>query len=276
MGSSERKATPLDFAEYAKGFSIACADHGTDYVSALPESEWRKIITGSKSSKCKVTKPKTWVGEELHVFLGFDAPLSECCKRSVDAWRWYKEAPQKECCLAVIDLFRRKEENARGLTFIREGMLPKCCREALEHHRWWLRLERAGGIELLPSARREIVTALYRVSWAQETTTRTVGRDIDEFILATARVYGRAGGQIRFARNGSVAAAPSYSAFLSCLRHSLPPHMQSSPAAIVRHAREVLEGRRQWNWDPEREVTKLARLKPAKQRKPRKKVLRPR
>jgi hypothetical protein len=242
--------------------------------------------------------------------LSEEKPSEECCELTVDLFRRTEDLAQKcrkvraaelpKCCQAALTGYRwwegleasggvRLSERSRMelVTILyRTNRRPITPKDVAQWSRAISRLSSVGRQDLIEAAeadRRMIIEHRSpnddQLPWI-DGDGATLG-DLNGFIQVTAAIYKGCGGNVsRLARNGLDAQevrAPSFAAFLARLRPLLPPDMaRLQTASLLRHVREVLEGRHVWRWSDESQSFKLTRRLPSKRMKSRKKVLCPR
>jgi hypothetical protein len=202
--------------------------------------------------------PSTLKEAELHRILGPKATaeqLAACCRSAVRDWRVSKEPPRELCCRSTVELYKRREDFANALKKKTEAELPLWCKNALRAYHWWQALEHEGNIELTALQRLSILHALH---WVSHGVIRK--DDLDQFIKAIAQIYVQAGGKITgFVRHGEDAHSP-FAKFLAYLRSVLPEPLRCrdlrdrdtgdvyvTPTNLLRHARAVVHGKRDWH-----------------------------
>ena len=239
---------PAQFVIFARQFSTLCPEHGTHYKAALPGYE-------------PPISPRTLPDAELHRILGPNATaeqLAACCRGAVREWRVWgalEESPRELCCRSAVETYKRREIYAKTLKKVPESALPPCCEAALQAYLWWQSLDNEGAINLTADQRLSIVRALY---WVSHGVIRK--DDLDQFIKVVAQIYVQAGGKISgFVRHGG-SAHSSFAKFLAYLRSVLPEHLRCrdlrdrdtgdvyvTPTNLLRHARPVVHGKRDWH-----------------------------
>jgi hypothetical protein len=236
---------PAQFVIFARQFSTLCPEHGTDYKAALPGYE-------------PPISPRTLPDVELHRILGPNATaeqLAACCRSAVRDWRVSKESPRERCCRSAVELYKRREDSAKAQKKKTESDLDPCCKSALRAYRWWQVLEHEGNIKLTALQRLSIVRALH---WVSHGVVRK--DDLDQFIKVIAQIYVQAGSKITgFVRHGGDAHSP-LAKLLAYLRSVLPEPLRCrdlrdrdtgdvyvTPTNLLRHARQVVHGKRDWH-----------------------------
>jgi predicted DNA-binding transcriptional regulator AlpA len=241
---SELLAGPLHFAQYAKQFSTACREHGTDYCRALPDHEPPQSL-------------RNVAVQDLHkaFVIGVDGkkrplldPMPICCQEAVTLWRQHREEPEHLCCRATVYIYNWNEEIAEGLRPTSEDKLEPCCRAALIQWRWWKELEIKGHVTVGTGHRTPIIISLYHHAMEPRRDRRSLARALDDLLSCLPIDFEAAGGSASvFGQNHGPQTAP-YAAFLGHIWHRLPPppRRPNSAEEFVSRARKLVNGTVGW------------------------------